>query len=329
MRVAARTRESAYQASRRLLDSQHAWRRDLDRITSPEELIAAAERARVEPEKVMRLCLWPLMLEGDRQRAGGCSKGILAVGVYHSQRRRFGLQFCTDCLAGDEIPYFRQHWRLALLTRCPIHRGQLRDSCFRCNSPIALHRSEHSICCCGHCGADQRAAPHRSGDDVEELHTEALWSPGQSVQVGADTLQYEAWLQLVRCLWRNARNDSFADILTSRFNCHYSGTESINSELELARSSTRRYWIECILSLLGKGLPTVTEACREAGITKGRLVSFSWTSISPGIEAVRQGLLGTESPRRPRRRIHPLKINNVEALTEVGLRRAMNANLFD
>lgn len=328
MRVAARTRESAIQACRRLLGSPYAWRRDLDRITSPEELIAAAVRARVEPEKVMRLCLWPLMLAGDRQRAGGCSKGILAVGIYHSQRRRFGLQFCPACLAGDEIPHFRQQWRLALMTVCPVHLWQLRDACFRCDAPIALHRAEHSICCCSHCGADQRAASQLPLE-AEALHLDALWRPGRELRLGTDTLQYDAWLQLVRCLWRNARSDSFAAVLTSRFNLPRPRIPIVDTELELARSTARRYWLQCILSVLSKGLPAVTDACREACITKGRLVAFSWAPLSPGIAAVREGLRGSDRPRPPRRRILPLKISNAQALKEIGLGRAMMANVID
>jgi len=326
MRVATRTRESAIQASRRLLGSRFAWRRDLDRITSPEELVAAAARARVDPEMAIRLCLWPYMMDADRQRAGGFSKGILAVGIYHSQRRRFGLQFCPACLAGDAIPHFRQHWRLALLTTCPTHGWPLRDACFRCDAPIALHHSEHSICRCSQCGADQRSAPNLLPS--LEVRDRPVWKPEQDPQLGTQSLPYDAWLQLVRCLWRNARADSFAYVVTSRFDGARSRPHVIDSELELSRSSTRQYWVECILSLVEQGLPTVADACREANISKARLVGFSWAPISSGIAAVRQGLRGLDRPRHPRRRIPPLKISNSKALKEVGLHNAMHANVI-
>ncbi|PAQ04276.1 TniQ family protein (plasmid) [Mesorhizobium mediterraneum] len=46
-------------------------------------------------------------------------------------------QYCPQCLAGDQAPYFRRHWRLATRISCFVHGRGLRDRCPACRSGIA------------------------------------------------------------------------------------------------------------------------------------------------------------------------------------------------
>lgn len=49
------------------------------------------------------------------------------------------IQFCPRCLAEDETPYFRRHWRLAFCTICTRHRCALRDTCAACGGIFSFH----------------------------------------------------------------------------------------------------------------------------------------------------------------------------------------------
>lgn len=52
--------------------------------------------------------------------------------------RRFGLQFCPQCLAEDDDPYFRHIWRLAFVVFCTKHHVLLLDRCSKCGEQINL-----------------------------------------------------------------------------------------------------------------------------------------------------------------------------------------------
>lgn len=59
----------------------------------------------------------------------------------HVEQKRFGMQACPQCLAGDEQPYFRRSWRFAFVVVCPSHKCFLIDRCSNCGEPILFHRS--------------------------------------------------------------------------------------------------------------------------------------------------------------------------------------------
>jgi hypothetical protein len=61
---------------------------------------------------------------------------VLPLRLATRKRWRKALQICPLCL--NEFGYFRQTWRLAFVTCCPIHRAHLLDQCTRCNSRIRV-----------------------------------------------------------------------------------------------------------------------------------------------------------------------------------------------
>ncbi len=63
---------------------------------------------------------------------------ILALGT-RNRKRCGGWQFCPECLAADEQPYFRLRWRFAWHTSCSSHNCTLLDSCPHCLAPIMPH----------------------------------------------------------------------------------------------------------------------------------------------------------------------------------------------
>jgi len=72
-------------------------------------------------------------------------------------------RYCPNCLNSDEVPFFRQSWRLASALVCPKHRKILRDSCEYCLRKINLNEinflkphqallSPNALRHCPHCG---------------------------------------------------------------------------------------------------------------------------------------------------------------------------------
>jgi hypothetical protein len=70
------------------------------------------------------------------------------------------LQYCPQCLAGDEHPYFRRSWRLATKVSCRHHRCGLRDRCPSCQRRIEAYGQSKLVPqhFCVHCGFDLRKA---------------------------------------------------------------------------------------------------------------------------------------------------------------------------
>lgn len=119
------------------------WNRDIDR-SAPEWLQAAmSEHTGTSQERVRQTTLD--IYRGriyHRRNTSGQLRWILPAGIYHRTRRHFGMQYCPQCLAEDEEPYFRTRWRVAALTFCPIHRICLHDRCSACDAPVIFHRRE-------------------------------------------------------------------------------------------------------------------------------------------------------------------------------------------
>jgi hypothetical protein len=53
------------------------------------------------------------------------------------RRQSAWLQFCPQCLAEDEQPYFRRQWRLATTIVCARHGSRLLDRCPACGQGLA------------------------------------------------------------------------------------------------------------------------------------------------------------------------------------------------
>ncbi|MEJ6784918.1 TniQ family protein [Aminobacter sp. Piv2-1] len=96
----------------------------------------------------------------------GCVMAPLLLPLRASAHRNRStwMQYCPQCLAGDEAPYFRRQWRLASRVSCFVHGCGLRDRCPACHAGIAAFDQcelvpQHF---CAMCGFDLRAAPRAS-----------------------------------------------------------------------------------------------------------------------------------------------------------------------
>ncbi len=153
-------------------NERQLWNRDIDRL-GPEWLLSSLVRhtgTSIETVRQTTLDIYRGRLF-HRHPSAGVLRWILPVGMYHRKRRNFGLQFCPQCLAEDQEPYFRTQWRLAILTWCPLHRLFLHDRCPGCNAPVAFHRRELGhpaitdagpLSLCHACGFDLRFASRQA-----------------------------------------------------------------------------------------------------------------------------------------------------------------------
>lgn len=159
----------------RVFGKEHQlWNRDIDRLAPRWLLTALAAHTGTPMTRVREttLDIYRGRLFRRRQTAGQL-RWILPAGVYHRKRRRFGMQFCPQCLAEDQEPYFRTRWRVAALTFCPQHNLELHDRCPQCAEPVAFHRSELGhpeitaagpLCLCHACGFNLRGAKREPFD---------------------------------------------------------------------------------------------------------------------------------------------------------------------
>lgn len=166
------------------------WNRDIDRL-SPTWLIEAMSKKTCTPLKRV----WETTLLGyegklyEKQLASGQLRWIIPLQIYHRKRLGHGIQFCPRCLAGDEEPYYRRAWRVALYTFCPRHDVMLLDRCPQCDNGVAFHRQElgrpdvtetASLACCWYCGFDLSLA---SVEPVQKWNKYTFQSWGQVLRL--------------------------------------------------------------------------------------------------------------------------------------------------
>jgi TniQ len=140
------------------------WNRDIDRLAPGWLITELADRTETPIEQVMGTTLQSY--QGTlyhRYRASGTLAWIQSLKLNHRKFEGFGLQFCPECLAQDEEPYFRKSWRVAFNTVCTIHNCMLHDRCPRCGKGAAFHRNDMrhsqyvttiSLKECHYCGFD-------------------------------------------------------------------------------------------------------------------------------------------------------------------------------
>lgn len=76
----------------------------------------------------------------------GKAQFLLPLGVFHRIRTAPGQQWCPQCFATDERPYWRKAWRLAFNTTCLKHGILLADRCQDCGTPVSVQKSLDFTC---------------------------------------------------------------------------------------------------------------------------------------------------------------------------------------
>lgn len=138
------------------------WNRDIDR-NAPDWLLSIMSDKTGTPIKQIRNTtfrlyeerLFPILHPASHLR------WVLPIKHLHRLNTGYAIQYCPQCLEGDDTPYFRLAWRLALYAFCPKHRVMMVDRCLYCGAPVAFHRVElgkpnrtdvNTLDCCWQCG---------------------------------------------------------------------------------------------------------------------------------------------------------------------------------
>lgn len=112
---------------------------DLDANANPviPDSLAAVSGMPFEEARLMTLAGWQHSFSAEVNNSKRAVRWILPHRKDGSARRRGEwTQACLQCLATDQTPYFRLHWRLACITECVVHRVELVTTCPRCAWPL-------------------------------------------------------------------------------------------------------------------------------------------------------------------------------------------------
>ncbi|WP_164471190.1 TniQ family protein [Herbaspirillum rubrisubalbicans] len=136
------------------------WYNDIDVCIDSEVAFHLSEQSGVPIQRIIRASL--LRYEGTAlEMAPRSSDTCWVLGSNLSPiGGRIGYAICSKCLASDDVPYFRPHWRLATTCTCERHGTLLRDRCAECGAFIFPWRGKQvstdplDYCTCYKCGAD-------------------------------------------------------------------------------------------------------------------------------------------------------------------------------
>lgn len=98
---------------------------------------------------------------------------IIPLGIIHRKRKRFGLLYCSSCLA--KKGYFKKEWRLLSSIICYECNQYLCDECPQCHAGIAFHRINigkqinSAIYFCYSCNFDLRNTPIKKVSILDHL----------------------------------------------------------------------------------------------------------------------------------------------------------------
>ena len=261
----------------RVFGKEHQlWNRDIDR-SAPTWLLASLARHTGTPiGTIRRMTLDIYRGRLYRQRSPtGQLRWILSAGIYHRTRRRFGIQFCPQCLAEDQEPYFRTRWRVAVLTFCPKHNLCLHDRCPACNAPIAYHRRELGqpkiidtgpLCLCHTCDFDLRNADRRPFSPYEAdigviLHQVSVLVAGRKSTLNIGHM--DVLHQLCKVMVSQRKSADLAAYVAKTINALNEHTSRSRQAFELRPINERHHIIQLSMWLLVK-LRTRLDAAWQA-----------------------------------------------------------------
>lgn len=119
------------------------WNRDIDKCVDRTVLDLLSRKTAVSKTVATNTSL--AAYQGrlyEHHNPYGNTFWIMPLGIFHRTHKRFGLQFCPQCLAEDKQPYYRRRWRMAFITCCETHSLTLLDRCCQCDAAINFHRDE-------------------------------------------------------------------------------------------------------------------------------------------------------------------------------------------
>ena len=208
---------------------------------------------------------------------------IQSLKLYHRKFEGFGLQFCPECLASGEEPYFRKSWRVAFNTICTTHNCMLHDRCPDCGYGVAFHRNDMryaqyvttvSLKECHRCGFDLSKSPSMQGNyasnDVNKFLSNLSQkllnrSLGQAENDNLLVMHHFAKLMFTR----NSTVKLYSHL------CNVMGVDKIflntSSDIEGGGVETRHHVLQVIAYLMLDLEPRLREAIAAKGVRYNHL----------------------------------------------------------
>lgn len=292
--------------------SWRAWTVDIDRGIPHERLRPLSEASGIATNLIESLAL-----RKDAEKIAGQSlpetkawPWILALGT-RNRARRGGQQYCPACLAQDQKPYYRRHWRFAWHTACPQHEVSLLDRCQACGAPIEPHRllaEDRHLAQCARCKSDLREArglpASKLGLAFQSTADEALSDSngflGEQPILAADWFATARFLAgLVRQASRR-ETSKLADAIRLLGIHVDSGIPMASGlPLELMSAQERQALFEATFRLITLGPVMLKEAFLEAGVNATALYDGRCAPPEP-VRKIIQGLPdGKRGARKP------------------------------
>jgi len=123
---------------------RNLWGLDFDVHAQEEDFVVLSRLTGVPSDQISQTTL--RAYEGvlfEEIYEHGPIRGVLRIRKHGRSRTGRGQQYCPQCLANDDRPYFRKTWRLALSVLCTVHGTWLRDGCPWCDAPISFHEGDY------------------------------------------------------------------------------------------------------------------------------------------------------------------------------------------
>ena len=264
-RFARANGEKLHSFTKRTVPSHQVWNRDIDKSAALKLLLPLAYKSGQSVERLYHTTLWPYAGRlYDKPAPNSHNRWVLHAGIYHRSRRRYGLQYCPQCLA-EGVPYFRRHWRLAFVTVCLEHGTLLRDRCPDCDAPIAPHKvdmgvhtvktepSSVPVTVCYRCGRDlSRVDPsslevvHKSVEKFQAMLLETLEAGSKMLpdygEVGSVDY-FDGVRQFVSALAGTRHTSPFSVYVAERVGLRnpYFGLENTPNDLEYQPLANRHH----------------------------------------------------------------------------------------
>lgn len=268
-------------------NARSPWNRDVDRSAPKWLLKVMCERTGTNYWDAYHTTLttYRTILYPSRQRSGQL-RWILPIGIFAMTRRKYGQQFCPQCLAGDETPYFRKIWRVALFTFCPVHQVSLYDACPCCKAPVVFHRRDFgieiekavSISCCYACGFDFRAAvrvePVFPSEEVQTMFNDLLkFVQSQERRPESFSLGFLAVLhQFCRIMGMRQNGGRLEKFVAGRLGMQVREIKLGRIPIEHRRIGERHHLLLCALWLMAAPAERIREAWEAKAVRYNQML---------------------------------------------------------
>lgn len=295
VRVAHAHGAGAYRFFSYHLPKTAIWNRDIDRSVSDNTLERIALMSGLTFDRVYEMTLKPYMLRlglelgsKENKKIPAIFPWLNAIGIYHTTRRRFGLQYCPECLSID--PIFKLQWRSAFVTACPLHHRTLLDTCTSCDSPIVPHRNHVSQLHCHLCHHSlTMGLPHKihSPSSEELFFLPDLYSNSSSKQISIQANIAELFIGIHKLLSMLRRHGTYCRKNHLLINAG-------KGPIELLRTKDRAKVVIFLKTLLDGWPNSFRKIAAETGLNKNHTIhTLSPTWVQSEIDLLPPGSIKT------------------------------------